>query len=168
MTKNLLKMSLLTLAGFALTNCGNPNQNVNGTTSGYYLNGGQCYQASNQQVVAQQYCTNTGIGTNGYVLQGNQCIQTSTGQAAPLQYCQGGMGTSGYILQGNQCIQSSTGQAAPLQYCQGGGYGGMGGMGPCYGNYYNPQNGRTGQCYGMNCSGYTLVNLSTGQQQYCQ
>src|ERR1017187_3807108 len=136
MTKNLLKMSLLTLAGFALTNCGNPNQNVNGTTSGYYLNGGQCYQASNQQVVAQQYCTNTGIGTNGYVLQGNQCIQTSTGQAAPLQYCQGG--------------------------------GAGGSMGPCYGNFYNPQNGMTGQCYGMNCSGYTLVNLSTGQQQYCQ
>jgi len=170
----LIRASLLT--GLALTaiNCGGGGSNnpapVAPVPSGYTMNGaGQCVlTATNQPAPSQTYCT-TGVGSNGYIIgAGGQCVLQATNQPAPNQsYCTNVGGTNGYIIgPSGQCMIQATGQPAPSQtLCQ---YGTQGGYGvgatmPCYGTFQwnGPMGPQIGQCYGVNCSRYTLTVIQT-------
>jgi hypothetical protein len=71
--------------------------------------------------------------------------------------------TNAYQLNtSGQCVQTSTGQFVQANYCQQNQTGQQ-----CYGNYsYNGHIYACGIQY--NCSGYTVINVQTGQSVYCQ
>ena len=176
--ENLLKVLFLSTVALAIARCGGSGNN-NNAVGPYFMNAnGQCMAANGTVAPSPTYCTN---GT-GYSYVNGQCVSTTTGQIAPSPtYCTSTTGITGYSYVNGQCISTTTGQIAPSPtYCTSAttgftpvtgvgtpGYGvGMGYGTPCYGLYM--WNGQVGQCYGYNCSGYTLVSMATGQQTYCQ
>jgi hypothetical protein len=108
----------------------------------------------------------TGYGYGQYYMQNGICINRSTGQTAPQQYCMNQGGNTGWTYQNGICVNIQTGQQDPTgQMCLQGGGGGFGVQ--CYGQYYSPQTGETGQCYGQNCRGWYLCQVGTQVCQQC-
>lgn len=129
-----------------LVGCGSPKENTSTYQNPNMLQGNQ-YRGGNGQGF------NPGYGS-GY----------GSGGAYGGSGYQGGYGTGGA---GTGYGGAGSGYGGGYG---GGGYGG-GGMGqPCYGMYVSLASGtpQQGECYGSNCSGYTLISLATGQQVYCQ
>lgn len=129
------------LSAFGCSQGGGGGGGTTASTPQYTMNNGSCY--SNGQPVSMNYCQNNG----GYRMNGNSCIN-SNGQVVDYSFCQNN-GGGGYYPGGYP----------------GGGYG----NGMCYGYYY-VQTGywtQMVQCYGMNCSGFTLTSIS-GQSQLCR
>ncbi len=115
-----------------------------------------------------------GNGQGIYQWNGSTCVQTSTGQQVAQSYCQsqnqygGGYGNQ---YGGNQYGGSQYGGGSYGGGFGGGiygqiGFGGGGGVSMCYGTF--AYMGRVGQCYGYNCSGYVMTEVSTGRTVMCQ
>lgn len=118
--------------------------------------GAGCAKTNNDR----QTTTTANVGT--YQLVNGLCY-SNNGQQVPANYCSQTSNT-GYQLYNGQCIQTTNGQPVQANYCTQTGVGVT--SQACYGSYY--YNGQLGTCNGSNCSGYTLISASNGQQVYCQ
>lgn len=112
--------------------------------------------------------SNNNNNANNYYMSNGMCWSRANGAQVNQSYCNG-LTSSQYYLSNGQCYSSLNGQPVQYTLCQMG----NGGMGQqCYGMYwyYNPQYGQwiQGQCYGSNCSGYTMYLQQGGQPIYCQ
>lgn len=110
---------------------------------------------------------NTTKPSTAYFTAGGNCYGTN-GQLAPYAQCANSNGT--YVVNGS-CYRSGTNQMiGPASMCaSSGAYGAQssyGTMQACYG-LYRTQQGQVGQCYGMNCRGYSLINVQTNQLTRC-
>jgi len=135
-----MKKLLLSLSFVVLAfGCAKESNNSNNNNGVYTMNQyGQC-QSTNGAIVQSNLCA--GVYNNNY--------------------------NTGYQMnQMGQCIQTSNGQVVQYSFCQQNGYNNGYGQ-QCYGNYsYNGQVYACGIQY--NCSGYTVINVQTGQSVYCQ
>ncbi len=119
-----------------------PNSN---NSSQYTFRNGSCYSNSTGQQVNASLCNNSN-NSNG------------NGSGVP----------TGYELRNGLCYSSTTGQQVVSYYCVPPSNGNGNRM--CYGPYIFTQNGNQQfvTCNGSNCSGYMLVQPSTGAPVYCQ
>ncbi|WP_295905960.1 hypothetical protein [uncultured Bdellovibrio sp.] len=154
-----------------LANCSKDNKSST-TVGAYQLVNGICYQNVNGQLVQQSntaLCNNAG----GYQLINGMCYQNVNGQLiqqANTSLCTSSTGS--YQLVNGVCYQNINGQLiqqANTSLCyNNGGYnnGGYQTM-VCTGAYTDGY--QIAQCgTQFNCSGYTLMNVQTGQIVRCQ
>lgn len=162
------KYYLLVLLAF-LSGCSNKTDSTTTTATAtahqYAYYNGSCFDYTSQVYVAASYCTTssaTTTTTSGYQLSNNGlCYSTATGLQVATGYCTST--ASGYQLSNGFCYMTSTGQQVSLSYCS---TTSTSTTGQCVGTYiYNAQ---YVQCSGSNCSGYTLIQASTGTAVYCQ
>lgn len=143
----------LTIIGFVVLStafiaCGkksDDSSNVNTNNSGYQMINGICYY-NGQNTNNPNLCTNQ--GNNGYQMINGICYLNGQNTNNPaLCYNQGNNGC--YVQNGQQVCNGTTGNARQ-----------------CYGQFID-QFGRQGTCYGQNCAGFTLREVTTGMTVQC-
>ncbi|MGZ3727377.1 MAG: hypothetical protein ACXWQQ_16365 [Pseudobdellovibrio sp.] len=159
----LVLFSLALAAGCSKANDTTSSTATTASTHTYGVLGGSCYDYTSSTYVASTYCSTS--TTNGYTLTNGICYSSGGVQVAT-GYCTST--TTGYYSSNGSCYSSSTNQMVSSVYCSSNTT--TSGNGACYGNYIYNQNGymQYGVCNGSNCSGYTLIQVSTGQTVYCQ
>ena len=156
-----------------------PNNN-NPAFHQYGMRDGSCYDYTSNAYVANVNCNNT---NSNYVMQNGVCF-TRTGQQVPVENCynnndgyDNGNGYGGGYNGGyGGGYNGGGGYGGGDGYHGGGGYGGGGYGGgscsrrQCFGQYIYTQGGmmQYGTCFGINCRGYMLIEVATGQMVLCQ
>lgn len=126
---------------------------------------------------------------SAYSLRNGSCYLTSTGQQVDNSYCYSSNGNnygSNYGNNNRNNYGNNYGNNNGYGNNYGGNYNGNygnnyggnfggGGMNPlnggqCYGTYIFSQSGYAQfvSCYGVNCSGYTLIQLTSGAPVFCR
>jgi hypothetical protein len=124
------------------------------------LMNGTCYDYT-----TKSYATPTSCNfTSGYYLNNGVCTSVSTGQPANTNYCSTTNNSPYYWSNGN-CLSVYNNQPVAPSLCTTAST-----TAQCYGNYIWNYQGtmRPTVCSGANCSGFTLIEASTGRQVVCQ
>lgn len=123
-----------------------------------------CSQSKN---ASSSGTTTTTATTHQYGISGNACYDYTAGSYVDLSYCSSTSSGLTYSYVNGLCYASNGVQVA-TGYCTSTSTTNTSGV--CYGNYIYNQNGymQYGVCYGSNCRGYTLIEVSTGRTVTCQ
>lgn len=123
---------------------------------------------------------------SAYSLRNGSCYLTSTGQQVDNSYCNSSNGNNYGSNYGNNNRNNygsnygsnygnNNGYGSNYGGNYGNNYGGNGGMNPtsgeqCYGTYIFSQYGYAQfvSCFGANCSGYMLIQTTTGAPVFCR